>query len=701
MKKSVGTKANPAKMKSPEAVTGKGQKSVEKKPAGKQSGSVKKSAIPAKKASPKNKPMRYEDFHFIDTAQPVWNYSRFEGDDIANFQNGTNYRCYELFGSHEMEVQGVRGYYFAVWAPNATYISVIGNFNDWNTEAHPLHVRLDHSGIWEGFIPHFVKGEVYKYHIHGFAGQRLDKGDPYASFWEVRPKTASITWNLDYQWSDQAWMHSRKEHNKLDAPWSVYEVHLASWMRPDKYNEEVYHSYDYFRERLVPYVKEMGFTHVELMPIMEHPFDGSWGYQGTGYFAPTSRYGSPQQFKALIDAFHQAGIGVILDWVPSHFPYDAHGLFMFDGSHTYEYADMRKGYHPDWNSYIFNYKRGEVKSFLISSARFWLDQYHIDGIRVDAVSSMLKLNYSRQQGQWEPNEFGGDGNLEAIEFIKDLNATIYRDFPDVQTIAEEATDWPGVSKPTVEDGLGFGMKWMMGWMHDTLKYFKQDPFYRQYQQDQFAFSMMYYYDENFMLPLSHDEVVHGKSPMLYKMPGDEWQKFANLRLLYSYMFTHPGGKLLFMGDEFGATSEWNYKSELQWELLQYDAHNGMRNCVKDLCHLLKAEPALYENQFNQYGFEWLDLNHRSESVVSFKRKGKKAADDLVVVLNMTPVVRKDWKLHVQGKSKWSEVFNSDDQKYWGGGDVRNPEIGIRTVDKKEKWYELNLHLPPLSAIVLK
>lgn len=515
---------------------------------------------------------KYEDIHFVDSTKPVWNYSLFSEEDIHNFQQGTHYGLYNLFGAQPRTVLDQPGYYFAVWAPNATYISVIGHFNNWDTEAHPLFVRLDKSGIWEGFIPGLPKGEAYKYHIHGFKGRKMDKGDPFANFWECRPYTASITWNLEYQWQDKEWMNVRRQHNGLNAPWSVYEVHLASWMRPDKHNEESYNSYDSIRERLVPYVKEMGFTHVEFMPVNEHPFDGSWGYQGTGYFAPTSRFGDPQGFMQLVDEFHKEGIGVLLDWVPSHFPYDAHGLFMFDGDHTYEYKDMRKGFHPDWNSYIFNYKRGEVKSFLISSARYWLDKYHADGIRVDAVSSMLKLNYSRSTGQWEPNEYGGDGNLEAIAFIKDLNETIFRDFPDTQTIAEEATDWPGVSRPTYTDGLGFGMKWMMGWMHDTLNYFKIDPVHRPYHQDKFAFSMMYYYDENFMLPLSHDEVVHGKSPMLYKMPGDDWQKFANLRTLYTYMFTHPGGKLLFMGNEFGATSEWNYKSELQWDLLQFDSH---------------------------------------------------------------------------------------------------------------------------------
>jgi 1,4-alpha-glucan branching enzyme len=445
----------------------------------------------------------------------------------------------------------------------------------------------------------------------------------------------------------------------------------------------------------------MGFTHIEFMPVMEHPFDGSWGYQGVGYYAPTSRFGNPQQFMALLDAFHQQGIGVILDWVPSHFPYDAHGLFMFDGTHTYEYADMRKGFHPDWNSYIFNYKRGEVKSFLISNARFWFDQFHIDGIRVDAVSSMLKLNYSRTHGQWEPNEHGGDGNLEAIALIKDLNETVFRDFPDVQTIAEEATDWPGISKPTFTGGLGFGMKWMMGWMHDTLDFFKFDPLHRQHHQNKFTFSMMYFYDENFMLPLSHDEVVHGKSPMLYKMPGDEWQKFANLRLLYSYMFTHPGGKLLFMGNEFGATTEWNYKSELQWELLQFDPHRMLKDCVRDLNHLLREQPALYEKQFSVEGFEWIDLNHRAESVIVYRRKGKETQDDVLVVLNCTPVVRRDWKVYTTGKPVWKEIFNSDDQRYWGTGTVFNPDIQTTLVEKNEKVYEINIHLPPLGAIVLR
>ena len=656
-----------------------------------------KSSSKVGKAAPK----KYEEIHFVDKRQAVWNYSLFTDADIRNFQNGTHYSLYKLFGNKQLKILDEAGSYFAVWAPNATFVSVVGYFNEWNKESHPLKVRSDNSGIWEGFIPGLQAGEAYKYHIHGFKGIKLDKGDPFAHFWEKRPYTASITWQTNYEWKDAEWMRTRKKHNALTSPYSVYEVHLASWMRPDKNDEEVYNTYTQITERLVPYVKEMGFTHVEFMPVMEHPFDGSWGYQGTGYFAPTSRVGSPQEYAAMVDAFHQAGIGVILDWVPSHFPYDAHGLFMFDGTHTYEYADMRKGYHPDWNSYIFNYKRGEVKSFLISSARFWCDQFHTDGIRVDAVSSMLRLDYSRNASQWEPNEYGGNGNLEAIAFITDLNETLYRDFPDIQTIAEEATDWPSISRPTFEGGLGFGMKWMMGWMHDTLDYFKMDPLFRQFHQDKFSFSMMYFYDENFMLPLSHDEVVHGKSPMLYKMPGDEWQKFANLRVLYTYMFTHPGAKLLFMGDEFAATSEWNYKSELQWELLQYPGHSGMKHCIQKLNALYRSEPALYEKQFEPGCFEWVDLNHRSESVLVYMRKGKKEKDNMLVILNVTPVVHHNWEIYTHGKGKWAEVFNSDSKDFWGTGDVYNPEIRTELVDKDSKCYKLSVNLPALGAIVLK
>jgi 1,4-alpha-glucan branching enzyme len=645
--------------------------------------------------------MRYEEENFIDTHQAVWNYSLFKEEDIHNFQNGTHYHLYELFGNKQIEVLGLKGTYFSVWAPNATAVFVVGNFNDWNKTTHPLKVRLDHSGIWEGFIPNVHKGEVYKYHIHGYKGALLDKGDPFSHYWELRPQTASITWDTQYQWKDAKWLKDRKVKNRIDQPYSVYEVHLASWMRPDKNNEDSYNSYSKLIELLVPYVKEMGFTHVEFMPVMEHPFDGSWGYQGIGFFAPTSRFGNPQEFAALVDAFHNEGIGVIIDWVPSHFPYDAHGLFMFDGANTYEYADMRKGYHPDWNSYIFNYKRGEVKSFLISSARFWCDQFHVDGLRVDAVSSMLKLDYSREEGQWEPNEFGGNGNLEAIAFIKDLNETLYRDFPDIQTIAEEATDWPGISQPTFNGGLGFGMKWMMGWMHDTLNYFKMDPLFRCDHQNKFTFSMMYFYDEHFMLPLSHDEVVHGKSPMIYKMPGDEWQKFANLRLLYTYMFTHPGAKLLFMGNEFAATDEWNYLSELQWDLLKHVSHGGMKFCVQKLNALYKSNPALYALQYEAEGFEWVETNRREEGVIAFKRKSGTLKEDIVVIFNMTPVVRQDYPIHVYGNKQWKEIFNSDDASYWGVGEIYNPAIKMIPQDDKNEWFMLHVHLPALSAIVIK
>ncbi|MCX6211013.1 MAG: 1,4-alpha-glucan branching protein GlgB [Bacteroidetes bacterium] len=644
---------------------------------------------------------KYEDLHFVDTKQAVWNYSLFTDEDVHNFQNGTHYSLYTFFGNKQLEVSGTKGTYFAVWAPNATAVYVKGNFNDWNNEAHLLKVRQDSSGIWEGFVPGIHQGEVYKYHIHGYQGVKLDKGDPFANYWELRPLTASITWQTNYPWQDTKWIEQRKIKNRTDQPYSVYEVHLASWMRPDKNNENSYNSYTQLISLLVPYVKEMGFTHVEFMPVMEHPFDGSWGYQGVGFFAPTSRFGNPQEFAALVEAFHAAEIGVIVDWVPSHFPYDAHGLFMFDGTNTYEYADMRKGYHPDWNSYIFNYKRGEVKSFLISSARFWCDQFHIDGLRVDAVSSMLKLDYSREEGEWEPNEFGGNGNIEAIAFIKDLNETLYRDFPYIQTIAEEASDWPGISKPTFMDGLGFGMKWMMGWMHDTLDYFKLDPLFRSMHQDKFSFSMMYFYDESFMLPLSHDEVVHGKSPMIYKMPGDDWQKFANLRLMYTYMFLHPGAKLLFMGNEFAATKEWNYTTELQWDLLKIESHQGMKTCVQALNALYKAHPALYELQFDPKGFEWVELNKRDEAVMAFKRKGNKPAEDVLVVLNLTPVPRHDYPIHVFGKKVWKEIFNSDAKQYWGAGDLSNPSIPMLGQEEKGEWNKLLLNLPALSAIVLK
>ena len=647
------------------------------------------------------KKIPYEEKNFVDASKPVWNYSLFNEEDIRNFQNGTHYSLYKKFGSHPITVLDKKGYYFAVWAPNATSVSVVGDFNNWDTNAHPLFVRLEKSGIWEGFIPDLKEYENYKYYIIGFEGAKIYKGDPFARHWELRPFTSSKTKDIKHHWDDKEWMDKRKKYNSLDAPWSIYEVHLGSWMKPVPDDEDSFNSYKKNIELLVPYVKKMGFTHVELMPVMEFPYDGSWGYQGAGYFAPTSRFGIPEDFMELIEAFHNEDIGVILDWVPSHFPNDVHGLFMFDGNHTYEYADMRKGFHPDWNSYIFNYARGEVRSFLISNARYWFDKYHIDGMRVDAVSSMLRLDYSREEGEWEPNEFGGNGNIEAIEFIKNLNEMVYRDFPDVQMIAEESTDWPQVTGLTTAGGLGFGMKWMMGWMHDTLDYFKIDPLFRKDYQNKFSFSMAYFYDDNFVLPLSHDEGVHGKSPMIYKMPGDDWQKFANLRVLYSYMYTHPGGKLLFMGNEFGQTSEWNFSTELDWFLLVHEPHKKLQNCLRDLNKLYTSQPAFFEYQFDPKGFEWIDLDHRDECVMVYMRKGKKKKDNIMVIFNMTPVERHDWKIQTKEKASWKQIFCSDDLQYWGTGKFSNQEIITIPVDKKSKLFEINLNLPALSAIVLQ
>lgn len=643
--------------------------------------------------------MAYEDDHFIDSTKLVWNYSFFTADDIDRFQKGDMHNAYEKFGAHYLRLLHNDGFYFAVWAPNATKVSVIGEFNGWKKELHPLYVRLDHSGIWEGFIPRIPHGALYKYHITGFEGVETEKADPYAFFSELRPGTASVTWQLDHHWNDHEWMQHRHYNNSLKAPWSVYEMHLGSWMRPDKNNQDWYNTYEQIAERLVPYVKAMGFTHVEFMPVMEHPYDGSWGYQGTGYFSPTSRYGHPQEFMRLVEALHQNGIGVILDWVPSHFPYDDHGLYKFDGTHTYEYNDMRKGFHIDWNSYIFNYSRGEVQSFLLSSAHFWLKYYHADGLRVDAVNSIIRLDFSRKEGEWEPNINGGNENLEAIQFLKKMNTIVYRDFPDVQTIAEEASDWPGMTKAVSKGGFGFGMKWMMGWMHDSFRFFKKLPQHRPLHQNDFTFSMMYFYDEHFMLPISHDEIVHGKSPMIYKMPGNEWEQWANLRLFYSYMFTHPGAKLLFMGNEFGQTSEWDYNGELDWPLLQYDPHNKLQECIRTLNHLYKNLPALHEYQFDKKGFEWVNTENRKDGILVFKRKGKHRSDDLLVVLNMTVHPHHGWTEQVKGKNQWRELFNSDDSTYWGSGNYMNGNIICSPVDKKKKLYEIKLNVPALAAMI--
>ncbi|TRO67102.1 1,4-alpha-glucan branching protein GlgB [Christiangramia sabulilitoris] len=626
-------------------------------------------------------------------------YSLFSDFDISLFKAGKHYRLYEKFGAHIMEVNGEKGVYFAVWAPSAKSVSVIGDFNFWLEGEHPLNVRWDESGIWEGFIPGVEKEAKYKYKIQSHNNDmKLEKADPYALKCEHPPNTASIVWDLDYKWKDKKHLSSRKDKNGLDKPYSIYEVHLGSWRK--NMDEHRPLTYTEMADELVSYVKELEFTHVEFMPIMEYPYDPSWGYQLTGYFAPTSRFGTPQEFMELIDAFHKAGIGVILDWVPSHFPEDKHGLGMFDGSHLYEHPDPRKGYHPDWKSLIFNYGRNEVRSFLISNAIFWLDKYHIDGLRVDAVASMLYLDYSREEGEWEPNEHGGRENLDAISFVRDLNTEVYKSFDGVQTIAEESTSFPMVSRPVDLGGLGFGMKWMMGWMHDTLEYFQKDPIYRQHHHDDISFSMTYTFTENFALPLSHDEVVYGKKSLLGRMPGDEWQRFANLRLLYSYMFTHPGAKLLFMGAEIGQYEEWNYNTSLDWHLLEYEPHQGIKRLLTDLNKLYKSRPALHEKQFTAGGFEWIAYDDKQNSVLSYLRKGEKPKDKVVVVCNFTPTVLRNYQIGLPSKGKLKEVFNSDDKKYWGSG-IHNDVIKIEEETAHGKDYSAKISIPPLGTVVFE
>ncbi|WP_406685275.1 1,4-alpha-glucan branching protein GlgB [Seonamhaeicola sp. MEBiC1930] len=627
-------------------------------------------------------------------------YSLFTDFDVNLFKSGKHYRLYEKFGSHTVTVDGIEGTYFAVWAPSAKQVSVIGDFNFWSDGEHQLNVRWDASGIWEGFIPFVGKGNIYKYKIHSHHnGVITEKADPYARRCEHPPKTASVVWEDDYKWKDASWLKKRKKHNALDAPYSVYEVHIGSWRK--KAEEDRSLSYFELADELVDYVKDMGFTHVEFMPIMEYPFDPSWGYQLTGYFAPTSRFGYPEEFKYLVDKLHQNDIGIILDWVPSHFPEDAHGLGFFDGSHLYEHPDRRKGYHPDWKSLIFNYERNEVRSFLISNAVFWLDQYHADGLRVDAVASMLFLDYSREDGEWEPNIYGGRENLAVIEFLKELNQEVYASFPDVQTIAEESTAFPMVSKPVFLGGLGFGMKWMMGWMHDTLEYFGKDPIYRKYHQNDITFSLAYAFTENFMLPLSHDEVVYGKNSILGRMPGDEWQRFANLRLLYGYMFTHPGTKLLFMGGEFGQYNEWNFQESLDWNLLEFEPHQNLKTYYKELNNLYKTTPALYEKGFSGEGFEWISFDDHENCVMSYIRKGYDQKDNVIVVCNLTPAVLENYKIGIPEKSKIKEIFNSDSKKFGGSG-IGNPR---QLTAKKQSWngkdYSAEITLAPLSITVFQ
>jgi len=631
----------------------------------------------------------------------IYKVSLFSDYDIYLFKEGKHFKLYNKLGSHCLSFEGVEGTYFALWAPNAKMVSVIGDFNHWNRESHLLKVREDGSGIWEGFIPGIFHGAIYKYYlISNYNDYRVEKADPFAFKWECPPRTASVVWDLRYDWQDTEWMTNRIRFNNLNSPFAIYEVHLGSWRRvPEEGNRFL--SYKEIASYLVEYIKRMGFTHVEFLPVMEHPFYGSWGYQMIGFFAPTSRYGIPQDFMYLIDQLHQNGIGVILDWVPSHFPDDEHGLVYFDGTYLYEHQDPRKGYHPEWHSYIFNYGRNEVSSFLISSGLFWLDKYHADGLRVDAVASMIYLDYGRREGEWIPNKYGGRENLEAIEFLKTFNKAVYQEYPDVQTIAEESTAWPMVSRPTYMGGLGFGMKWNMGWMHDTLYYFSKDPIHRKYHHNQLTFSIWYAFYENFVLCLSHDEVVYGKGSLIRKMPGDYWQKFANLRLLFGYMYAHPGKKLIFMGGEFGQWDEWYHEKSLDWHLLEYPFHQGLQKWVRDLNHLYRNEPELHEIDFGMEGFEWVDFCDWEGSIISFLRKGKNPTNIFLIVCNFTPVPRFNYRIGVPRNGYWKEVLNSDAEIYGGSGLGNFGGSEAKPYSTHGRPYSLCLTLPPLAVIFFK
>jgi 1,4-alpha-glucan branching enzyme len=634
----------------------------------------------------------------MSTPSTVTSHSLFTDFDISLWKAGKNFRAYDKLGSHVIEIDGVSGTYFAVWAPSAKYVAVVGSFNGWDRGQHQLNARWDSSGIWEGFIPDLGNGTVYKYAIDAPDGRWLEKGDPFARLWEVPPKTASVVWDTYYEWDDKEWMETRKEHNGIDKPYSVYEVHLGSWKKP-KGTESL--SYRELAIDLVDYLQEMNFTHVEFLPVMEHPYFPSWGYQITGYFAPSSRFGGPQEFMYLVQELHKAGIGVILDWVPSHFPTDAHGLADFDGTHLYDHEDPRLGFHPDWKSAIFNYGRNEVRSFLISNALFWLDRYHIDGLRVDAVASMLYLDYSRNEGEWIPNQYGGNENLEAIAFLREFNEAVFREYPDTMTIAEESTSFTGVSRPVYVGGLGFGQKWMMGWMHDTLDYFKNDPVHRSYHHGELTFSIVYAFTENFMLPLSHDEVVHGKGPLIDRMPGDEWQRFANLRAMYGYMYTHPGSKLMFMGGEFGQTTEWSIETGLDWSLTKYAPHKTLSKYFSDLNKIYKTTTALYERAYDSKGFEWIDLGDHQNSILTYLRRGKEEKDVVVVINNLTPAVRNHYRVGVPFKGKYSVLLNSDDAQYGGTGNYKIEPLKAIAAEWNGRAYHVELTVPPLCTVILK
>ena len=621
-------------------------------------------------------------------------------NDLYLFNEGSHFRLYDKLGAHVIDHNGLRGTHFAVWAPNATQVFVMGDFNGWNKGSHPLQPN-GKSGIWERFCPGIGKGTLYKYHIVSrFNDYRVDKADPFSIFNEIPPKTASIVWDLDHQWSDQEWMTSRRQRHALDKPMAIYEMHVGSWRRvAEEGNRSL--SYRELAPQLADYLERLGYTHVEFLPVMDHPFFGSWGYQITGYFAASGNYGTPQDFMYLVDTLHQRGIGVILDWVPSHFPADEHGLAFFDGTHLYEHADPRQGYHPEWKSYIFNYGRKEVQSFLISNALFWLRYYHIDGLRVDAVASMLYLDYARKPGEWIPNQYGGRENIEAINFLRRLNEEVYKNHPDVQTIAEESTSWPMVSRPNYVGGLGFGLKWDMGWMHDTLEYMSQDPIYRRYHHNRLTFRMIYAFHENFVLPLSHDEVVYGKRSLLGKMPGDDWQKFANLRALFGYMYAQPGKKLLFMGGEFGQWREWVHDGTLDWDLLGYPLHAGLQRWVQDLNRLYRSEPALHEMDCDPAGFEWIDCDDADSSTVTLIRKGKSISTIILVICNFTPVPRYSYRLGSPRGGFWQEMLNSDANEY-GGSNMGNLG-GMETVPVPlhGRPYSLTITLPPLSVSFFK
>jgi 1,4-alpha-glucan branching enzyme len=621
--------------------------------------------------------------------------------DVYLFREGNHFKLFDRLGAHLMTVDGLDGAHFAVWAPNAGRVSVIGDFNGWKPGRHPLEARWEGSGIWEGFIPGLGKGALYKYSITSTSGgPRSEKADPLAFYSEAPPRSASVVWDLDFRWCDGDWMAKRKKLNALNAPISVYEVHLGSWRRvPEENNRPL--TYREMAPLLAEYVREMGFTHVEILPIMEHPFYGSWGYQTIGYFAPTSRYGTPQDFMYLVDMLHHYDIGVILDWVPSHFAVDGHGLARFDGSHLYEHQDARKGFHPDWKSAIFNYGRNEVREFLISSALFWLERYHIDGLRIDAVASMLYLDYSRKEGEWIPNRYGGRENLEALDFIRRLNEVAYGAFPDILTAAEESTAWPMVTRPVHLGGLGFGLKWKMGWMHDMLAYFSKDPLFRKFSHDDLTFSMWYAYTENFILPLSHDEVVHGKGSLVGKMPGLEMEKYANLKALYGYMFTHPGKKLLFMGGEFAQWKEWTHEESLEWHALEHRTHLDVQRWVKDLNNLYRREPALHELDFDPAGFEWIDFNDVNHSIVSYLRRGSSTPDVILVVCNFTPVAHGDYRVGVPFAGPWKELLNSDAKEYGGRGLGNLGALEAVPEPIHGRSHSLRLTLPPLGVLVFK